>query len=189
MTLTLPGLSPAPTSIQIRRGLTLTQPWAGLVASGIKLIENRPRKIISPSDFGKPFAIHASREISKDAMRRIIEIAPEHGDPRLPWFRLASITSAIVGIATIDRVIEMRIEPGQLSGTFGMSEFDFDDDDGHDDSYGLAADQRRWFFGPIGYALRDVRPLKEPVPCKGALGFWGLSESIAMQVTAQLEDA
>lgn len=41
--------------------LTLTQPWAGLVASGIKLVENRTRSMIRREDFGRPFALHASR--------------------------------------------------------------------------------------------------------------------------------
>lgn len=57
------------------RALTLTQPWAGLVASGIKLVENRPRKIIAQDDFGKRFAIHASREIDESVYARIYEIA------------------------------------------------------------------------------------------------------------------
>jgi hypothetical protein len=45
------------------RALTLTQPWAGLVASGIKRIENRSRHMIKREDFGKPFAIHAGDAI------------------------------------------------------------------------------------------------------------------------------
>lgn len=29
-----------------------------------------------------------------------------------------------------------------------------------------------WFFGPIGIVLADVRAFPEPIPCKGALGFF-----------------
>lgn len=28
-----------------------------------------------------------------------------------------------------------------------------------------------WFFGPFGLVLQDVQPI-EPIPCKGALGFF-----------------
>jgi hypothetical protein len=30
----------------------------------------------------------------------------------------------------------------------------------------------KWFLGPFGYVLANARPLRKPVPCKGALGFW-----------------
>lgn len=29
-----------------------------------------------------------------------------------------------------------------------------------------------WAVGPFGYVLEDVRPLLQPIPCKGALGFF-----------------
>lgn len=35
-----------------------------------------------------------------------------------------------------------------------------------------------WFFGPFGWALDEIRPLAEPVPCKGALGLWRVPEHI-----------
>jgi hypothetical protein len=30
----------------------------------------------------------------------------------------------------------------------------------------------KWFLGPFGYVLANPRPLRKPVACKGALGFW-----------------
>lgn len=30
----------------------------------------------------------------------------------------------------------------------------------------------KWSLGPFGYVLADARPLRKPIPCKGALGFW-----------------
>ena len=30
----------------------------------------------------------------------------------------------------------------------------------------------KWFEGPCGYVLTNPRPLRTPIPCKGALGFW-----------------
>lgn len=145
------------------RALTLTQPWCGLVASGIKLVENRPRSMIKREDFGKPFALHASREIDESVYRRIREIAPElHLDAdlteaQLPaWYRLSRLTSAVIGVATIDKVFDggwdaetIAEHAGVLSYTNGKL---------------LGPQQVRWFFGPVGYVLRDVRALAAPVP-------------------------
>lgn len=159
------------------RALTLTQPWAGLVASGIKLVENRPRKMIRPDDFGKRFAIHASREIDQAVYDRIRELAPElrtgsHPDVA-PWYRLSRITSAVIAVATLDGVVgspSALRNPGTLANAIAP----------------LADDQRRWFFGPIGYVLRDVVALAEPVPCRGWQGFWCVDEATEVKVRAQL---
>lgn len=150
------------------RALTLTQPWCGLVASGIKLVENRPRQMIRREDFGKPFALHASRVIDETTYPRIFEIAPELPG-RTPaeygsrWHMLSRITSAVIAVATIERAVVDW--PGGLFvdalGRGGEPKVDL-------------GDQRRWFFGPIGYLLRDVRALAEPVPCRGWQGFWTL---------------
>lgn len=152
------------------RALTLTQPWCGLVASGIKLVENRPRMMIKREDFGKTFALHASREIDRDVYDRIWEIAPELR-PELAvtressrWHQLARVTSAVIAVAMIDSVLDplaCGIDPTHP-----------------DAAAALAIDQRRWFFGPIGYVLRDVVALATPVPCRGWQGFWTLPSDI-----------
>lgn len=155
------------------RSLTLTQPWAGIVASGVKLIENRPRKMINPDDWGALFAIHASREIDARVWATAITIDPtiaiDYPGPMARAarvHRLASITSAVIGVA---RIVTFVTDARQI------------------DEYTLDAEnQRRWFFGPIGYVLRDVRALERPVPCKGRLGFWTLPTDVAARVEEQL---
>lgn len=165
------------------RALTLTQPWAGLVASGIKLVENRSRAIIRPADFGEPFAIHASREIDVSVYGRIADIAPEiraeiSDIAESLWYPLSRITSAVIGVATIDKAMNgwdakaIAVHAGALRFTSGEL---------------LGANQVRWFFGPIGYLLRDVRALATPVACRGHQGFWTLPTDIERAVAAQLE--
>lgn len=155
------------------RALTLTQPWAGLVASGIKLIENRPRSIIKREDFGEPFAIHASREIDESVYGRIAEIAPElkaqiADIAESLWHPLSRITSAVIGIATVVRSVTVpEAETGAI----------------------VDPNQLRWFFGPVGYVLRDVRALASPVPCRGNRGFWTLTPEVERAVTAQIARA
>lgn len=162
------------------RALTLTQPWAGLVASGIKLVENRPRHMIKRDAVGTRFAIHASREVDADVYVRIRELAPElfrgpdNAEIRsdLPWYPLSRITSAVIAVATLDHIMDPwacgigTAEPGAVAH--------------------LPVDQRRWFFGAIGYVLRDVRALAKPVPCRGWQGFWTLTPALAELVEDQI---
>lgn len=173
------------------RALTLTQPWAGLVASGIKLIENRPRRMIKAADFGKPFAIHASKTVDDSVYARICEIAPwlalgESNPQNKIWYPLSRLTSAVIAVATIEREVfsaydinkkifavdaswRNRHRPPQPAGPTDLG------------------DQARWFFGSIGYVLRDVVALREPVPCRGWQGFWTLEADVEAKVREQLE--
>lgn len=146
------------------RALTLTQPWAGLVASGIKLVENRPRHMIKRDAIGTCFAIHASREIDDPTYCRIGNIAPSlcTQEGYRAWYWLSRITSAVIAVATLDMILDSPYEAP------------------------FAADQHRWFFGPIGYVLRDVRALATPVPCRGFQGFWTLSGDVAAAIVEQL---
>lgn len=155
------------------RAITLTQPWAGLVASGIKLVENRDKPIISPTRFGETFGIHASREIVPAVYDRIRQIAPElfDGDvSQMLWYRLSRITSAVIGVATPYAGI-------RIPSRNGLKILAPDE---------LPVEQRRWYFGPIGYALRDVRALSEPVRCGGGLSNWEMPEDVERAVAAQI---
>jgi len=44
-----------------------------------------------------------------------------------------------------------------------------------------APDQVRWFFGPFGWVLSDVRPC-EQWPCRGARGLWQLPADCPLQI-------
>jgi hypothetical protein len=47
----------------------------------------------------------------------------------------------------------------------------------------------RWFTGPYGFVLRNVRPLERPLPCRGNLRLWDLPVSIEKQLRQQLVTA
>lgn len=156
------------------RAITLTQPWAGLVAAGIKLVENRNRPIIGRGFIGQRIAIHASREIDYDVYERVYEIAPEiRPEPAMHrWYPLTLITSSVIATAILDSIVDPRacgIDPSDPAAAAPLAE-----------------DQRRWFFGPIGYVLRDVRELVSPVRCRGMLGCWTLPPDVDELVAAQI---
>lgn len=43
-----------------------------------------------------------------------------------------------------------------------------------------------WFFGKFGFTLANPRPLPEPVPCRGMLGFFPVPPDVLERVHAQL---
>lgn len=45
----------------------------------------------------------------------------------------------------------------------------------------------KWFNGPIGFVLKNPRPLKNPIPCKGKLGFWKVPPKIEREIKKQLK--
>lgn len=42
-----------------------------------------------------------------------------------------------------------------------------------------------WFQGKYGFVLRDPVVLLEPIPCRGALGFWDVPEDVERQMMIQ----
>lgn len=152
------------------RGLTLTQPWATLVAIGAKHIETRSW---GTSYYG-PIAIHAAKTFPGHA-KELCLIEPYRGcllaDKRVfVGRRMGGVIEhnlplgAIVAVATL--VGCMRIgEPAQLR---------------------FLTDQERVFgdfrIGRYAWILEQVRPLSEPIPCRGALGLWDVPRDIAARL-------
>src|SRR5581483_5347624 len=44
----------------------------------------------------------------------------------------------------------------------------------------------KWFTGPYGFVLANPRPLPNPIPFKGKLGFWEVPPSIVKEIKSQL---
>jgi len=193
--------------LDLWRALTVTQPWGGLLAAGIKPIENRSRKIAPRGLFGKRFAIHASREIDLDVYARICDIAPElfdddeeipeDGDDPwasvtrsivakyptpidAPWVPLSRVTSAIIAVATLAH--EVLIGQGEERNKLWRGDLTYVEEK-------LGPGAARWFFGPYGYVLTNVTILPDPVPCRGFQGFWTMTAPTREAVVAQLARA
>jgi hypothetical protein len=46
----------------------------------------------------------------------------------------------------------------------------------------------KWFQkGFIGFVLKNPRPLKKPIPCKGALNFWNVPPEVEREIKKQLK--
>jgi activating signal cointegrator 1 len=160
------------------KALTLTQPWATLIAVGAKRIETRSWG----TDYHGQLAIHAAkglgpvggkRGLAEQCRERVFCKALERsaafyldGVDRLPL-------GAIIAVAILERVsrIDMKLRAQVLSQTITPNEIEFGD---------YASGRYAWY-------LENVVPLAEPILCKGALSLWDVPNEVNSQIITQLE--
>ena len=160
------------------RGITLTQPYASLVAVGAKKIETRSWS----TGYRGPIAIHAGQGLGPvGGERGLVELVrsePFHGAllAGLGEFGTWDLPrGAIVAVATLvdcvratgDGYIEHRAT--RLLDKVSAQERAFGD------------------YSPGRYAwlLADVRRLPEPIPARGALGLWTVPAEIEAQIVKE----
>lgn len=153
--------------------LTLWRPWCWAICHAGKDVENRPWKpwpsFLAAGGF---VAIHSGARW---------DVAGE--------FHLRSMHTDRVGvepmpepptkdewpggrIVAIARVVGWVTETNSRSGLTGADAARVKDSD--------------WFFGPVGWVLRDVLVLREPLACKGAQGLWRIPTDMVAKLRNQL---
>lgn len=164
--------------------LSLTQPWATLVAIGAKKIETRSFQ----RSYRGPLAIHAAEGLGpvggKKGLLSLIETAPFRsvlvdaggyaGAIPMPFGAIVAVCELVDCVPTANTG-----KPGGPLTTWRSGEH-----------WWLLTDQERAFgdYSPGRYAwlLTNIRALPEPIPAKGALGLWELDPVIEQAVTQQL---
>jgi hypothetical protein len=172
------------------KALTVWEPWASLIvgspsAPPQKPVENRdwrpPASLI-----GERVAIHAGKTFDANAFYSIF-VEGLFGPVRSPYpADTAFPRGAIVGVATLDRVIALQYQRDErmfFGGRFAHLSPETIA------SWGLDADGLRWFVGRFGWVFRDRRHIATPVECKGAQGLWTLPGDVEAQVVEQLARA
>ena len=135
------------------RCLTLSQPWATLVAIGAKKIETRSWN----TNYRGPLAIHAAKCFPKWAE------ALCHDEP----FRLALLNAGVKStskydlplgaiVATCELVA--TIQTGAAQAAYSLTDYEI--------AFGDYS-PGRW-----AWRLVNVQKLSEPIPAKGMLGLW-----------------
>ena len=172
------------------RALTVKQLWAGCIAHLDKRVENRPKRF-PPALLGQPIAIHAGLSVDKSIewpgtaeQHASLFASPAEWDAWRYWilgrkprdetnWPAKLPLGAVVAVATITG--SHWHEPRQAECGDG--------------SYAYGVICSRW-ARPFcwHWQLADVRPLPEPVPCKGDLGLWRLPEDVEKAVRAQLSE-
>lgn len=155
--------------------LTLTQPWATLVAIGAKRIETRSWM----TKYRGPLAIHAAKGLgpvggisglidvcSQEMFRSVLEAAGVlEGGMRKDRMPLGAIVAACRLVACVPTT---AVEDGFFGGPRSI-------ETGVVRLWKLT-DQERAFgnyaAGRFAWLLADIRALPEPIPCKGMLGLW-----------------
>jgi hypothetical protein len=178
------------------RALTVRQPWAGCIAHLDKRIENRSWRL--PDKYlGTEVAVHAAAAVDRDNMSAPMGAegwaslfgSNAEWDAWRSWHpgrkqrdmanwppKLA--LGAVVSVATLADC--HRFDWDELCGYSG----DWSESSRHPglcSPYVVLGVEWHW-------ELAGVRPLAEPVPCKGKLGLWRLPEDVEKAVRAQLED-
>lgn len=128
--------------------ISLTQPWATLVAIGAKTIETRSWNTAYRGDI----AIHAAKgfpSFAKDLAQSQRFQSALAGRP-LPLGKVVAITR-LIAVEPIDLYFGL----GEYRDRFKQEEY-FGD---------YTAGRFAWMFG-------EVDELAEPIPAKGALGLW-----------------
>ena len=148
------------------RGLTVRPPWSHLIARCGKSIENRSW----PTRYRGLVAVHAGTRWDAAAERDPVALKAW-----LDWsvtLPRPNITGPLRRSA-IDVDLGAVVAVAELAGCHYPAGF-------------LCCEWARpdsWHW-----QLTGVRPLRDPVPCRGALGLWRLPEDVEAAVRAQLED-
>lgn len=155
------------------RALTLHQPWASLVAWGVKHYETRPR----PLSYRGPLAIHAAKAWDKRMADEAIALfeALSRAWPHRSWdmpdrmllradhdaARFHGCVVAVADLVACERMVEGDSPGGPLRDTIGA--------DSVSEVERLCGD---WRPGRYAYRLANVRRLETPFPARGKQGLW-----------------
>lgn len=150
------------------KALTLTQPWATLVAIGAKKIETRSWS----TEYRGPLAIHAAKKFPRSAKDLCFEqlFSKTLLGAKLPWGRIFTLPDLPLGavIATCELIGVDQFGPWineRNPMLWGKGKYTYE-----------LTEQERAFgdfsFGRYGWFLANVKPLPEPIYVKGALGLW-----------------
>jgi hypothetical protein len=159
----------------VMRALSLTQPWATIVARGLKPIENR-RWTPPIAMYGETFAIHASKTWDKEGELWIRETWEGFDDVVDAIGDAVLVRSAILGVARLTGYMSKsdRLFYTAAGGRIVASP-------GHE------LESNPWYVGPYGFTLDQVRELNVPIPVSGALSFWRLPVEVDAILRLQLE--
>lgn len=152
------------------RGLTIYQPYASLLAHGVKRYETRGWA----THYTGAIAIHAG--VNKSSIKRLID-APKIG---LTAVKVAAIET-ICPMSEITKLPMGKIlAVGKLVGCFPTdavkvekTELSFGD----------------WQFGRWAWQIDNVRLLPVPIEFKGMQGLYGIPSYVRDEIKAQLEGA
>ena len=148
------------------KALTLTQPWATLVAIGAKHYETRSWR----TSYRGPLLIHAARGYTHADRRIAIEQpqfrhALDFHDP-FKWVGHILALVDLIDCIPTERFVAPGSHVGRDRVLISSAEFAFGD----------------YTAGRWAWRLMNVRRLVEPIPFNGSLGLWRAPDSVVETV-------
>jgi hypothetical protein len=138
------------------KAIAIRQPWAALIVSGVKNIENRSWG----THYRGPLAIYASKSFSKADMRDAQDICKRHGI----CFPSEFLTGGIIGVVDFVGLAIPRPQKWIPTPTFDKPE--------------LASTPLTWYDrGAIGWVLQNPRPIEFIKYC-GRLGLFEIPDEL-----------
>lgn len=132
------------------KAISLWQPWATAMALGLKQIETRHWS----HNYRGLIAIHAAKRWTREERELAEEFAALNDEPRLLSPPLGAIVAVgvIVSIRSSESLISEISSTEEMFGNYGPNRF--------------------------GWLFKDIVALAEPVPCKGAQGFFEVPDDL-----------
>ena len=155
------------------KALSIRQPWAWAILHAGKDFENRDWY----TSFRGRFAIHAAKGMTKSEYQSAISYITQafvKDTLKTPNTYHLSASRTIVASGELVLPDFEEIVRGAIVGVADLAAC-------------ISNSPSPWFEGKYGFVLRNVIVLPEPIPCKGALGFWDVPAEIAAQIEAQLK--
>jgi hypothetical protein len=149
------------------KALTLTQPWATLVAIGAKRIETRDWMTRHVGEL----LITASKKFPSDA---------RHLCPTAPFSTALGMETLHTGcaLAVVDMIQCWRFDHRTEQLIIARS------------AARLLPPYERYFgdytSGRAGFVFRNIRRLTTPIPCRGSLGLWEVPPDVEAEVRRQV---
>ena len=166
------------------RGLTLTQPWASLVAVGQKHIETRSWRV----PYRGLVAIHAGKglaDMTELEYLRLCGSEPFRAALRPHYAQPTDLPrGAIVAVAELEECVSTLSLSGSLFWTTPQGRpYAAGWHEGHEQAFGN--------YGPnrYGWLLANVRRLATPIPARGTLGLWEVPAELERRILAALGEA
>lgn len=178
------------------RAITIREPFATLIAMGIKTVENRVMPVPTSLTLPMAVAVHASsdesqmgddcNELCKDSfiLETIDNMTDEHGNPGEVGVlgRDVFYCQNIVGLVDIIACVNVH----ELDNDAFLAALAPYEDQCPQvkprNSY------EEWANGPYCYLLANPRRFRQGVLCRGQLGLWRLPPDIQDQVIAHAKD-
>ncbi len=153
--------------------LTLTQPWATLVALGAKQYETRSWQ----TAYRGPLGIHAAKGLAGMDSNQF-----QHLCNTPPFWDVLQHTEYAAGI-----VLSQLLPRGVIIAVCDLVACT------HTDEVRTAISDQEWAFGDyspgrFAWQLANVRRLPEPIPARGALSLWTFDHP-ALDALATVDDA